>query len=56
MDPNSILAGTLSDSFVALPSLGSKLSNQQLQAVFGGDINAIHELAQLAHHSDDTAQ
>ena len=56
MNHNSILAGTLIDSFLELPSLGSKLSDQQLQAIFGGDINAIHELAQLAYQSDVTAQ
>ena len=52
----SKLANTFSDSFVALPSLGSKLSDQQLQAIFDGDINVIHELAQLAFEFDDTAQ
>jgi hypothetical protein len=52
----SRLADTLIDSFVSLPSSDSKLSDQQLQAIFGGDINAIHELVQLAHQSDDTAQ
>lgn len=56
MKHKSKIADTLSDSFVPLPSLGSKLSNQQLQAVFGGDINAIYALAQLANESTDTAQ
>ena len=52
----SRLADTLIDSFVPLPSSGAKLSNQQLVAIFGGDISAIHELTQLAYQSDDTAQ
>lgn len=56
MNHKSKLAYTMIDSFVELPSSGSKLSDQQLQAIFGGDINAIHELAQLAYQSDDTAQ
>jgi len=52
----SKLAETLSDSFVALPASGSILSDQQLTVIFGGDLNALQDLAQLALSSDDTAE
>ena len=45
---------SLHASFVALPPAGVVLTSKQLQAIFGGDLRALRDLAQLAYHSDET--
>ena len=45
---------SLQASFVALPPAGTVLSPEQLQAIFGGDVRALRDLAQLAYKSDET--
>jgi hypothetical protein len=41
-------------SFVALPPAGISLTPEQLQAIFGDDVRALRDLAQLAYKSDET--
>lgn len=41
-------------SFVALPPAGTQLTSQQLEAIFGGDVRAWRDLAQLAYKSDES--
>ena len=45
---------SLQTSFVALPPAGVSLTPEQLRAVFGGDMRALRDLAQLAYQSDET--
>lgn len=39
---------SLRDSFTALPPLGIPLTEEQLRAVFGGDLRALRDLRLLA--------
>jgi hypothetical protein len=45
---------SLQVSFVALPPAGISLTPEQLQAIFGGDVRVLRDLAQLAYKSDET--
>jgi hypothetical protein len=45
---------SLQVSFVALPPTGVSLTPEQLQAIFGGDVRAWRDLAQLAYKTDET--
>ena len=49
------LAPNLTESFIPLPPPGTKLSPEQLKAVFGGDMRAFQDMARLAYQSDDNA-
>ena len=52
-DDQPKLSMKLFDTFVPLPPAGTKLSPEQLDAVFGGDMRALQDLARLAYQSDD---
>lgn len=56
MKRGSGLAAQLVESFILLPPSGVKLTDQQLDAIFGGDMSASCDLAQLAHQSNVTAE
>jgi hypothetical protein len=45
---------SLITSFVALPRAGIQLTREQLYAVFGGDVRALREIAQLAYQTCQT--
>ena len=47
---------SLRDSFVALPPLGTPLTEEQLQAVFGGDLRALRDLWLLAYQAGNMAE
>ena len=42
---------SLRDSFVALPPVGTRLTREQLHAVFGGDLRALRDLWLLTRRS-----
>lgn len=42
---------SLRESFTPLPPKGTMLSPEQLQAVFGGDLKALKEMARLTRKS-----
>ncbi len=52
-DWQSNLAPNLTDSFIPLPPPGTKLSPEQLKAIFGGDMRAFQDMARLAYQPDD---
>jgi hypothetical protein len=45
------LPPSVADSFVPLPPAGTRLSPEQLKAIFGDDMRALHDLARLAYQS-----
>ncbi len=45
---------SLRESFVPLPPAGTILTSQQLEAIFGGDLRGLRDLARLAYQSDKT--
>lgn len=47
---------SLRDSFMALPPLGTPLTEEQLQAVFGGDVRALRDLWLLAYQAGNMAE
>ncbi len=42
---------SLRESFIPLPPKGTVLSTEQLQAVFGGDLKALRDMARLTRKS-----
>jgi hypothetical protein len=52
-DPLNHLHHSLRESFVSLPCKESKLTEEQLRAVFGGDWRALRDIAQLAYEITD---
>jgi hypothetical protein len=48
-EPLEHLHHSLRESFVPLPPVGTTLNQQQLCAVFGGDLRALFDVARLAH-------
>ena len=52
-DEYTNLSSNLVDSFIPLPPSGTKLSTEQLKAIFGGDMRVLQEMARLAYQSDD---
>lgn len=46
---------SLKESFVPLPPKGTRLTPQQLEAVFAGDLRALRDLARLAYKSSEDA-
>lgn len=52
--PVEHLHPSLQASFVPLPKAGETLTPHQLQAIFGGDLRAIYDLAQLAYSENET--
>ncbi|HML22571.1 MAG TPA: hypothetical protein PKD09_13035 [Aggregatilinea sp.] len=40
---------SLRDSFVLLPPAGTMLTHEQLEAVFGGDLRGLRDLAKLVY-------
>lgn len=46
---------SLQASFVPLPKAGETLTPHQLQAIFGGDLRALHEVAHLARQCVETS-
>jgi hypothetical protein len=48
---------SLKESFVPLPPKGTRLTPQQLEAVFAGDLRALRDLARLVYKSgEDTPE
>jgi hypothetical protein len=45
---------SLRESFVLLPPPGTRLTVEQLEAVFGGDLRGLRELARLAYQPGKT--
>lgn len=43
---------SLRANFVPLPPAGTKLSPAELEAIFGGDLRALRDLAGLSYQSD----
>ena len=54
-DGQGNLAPNLTDSFIPLPPPGTKLSPEQLEAIFGGDMRTFQDMARLAYQSNDNA-
>lgn len=52
-DSLSWLHPSLHASFVALPPAGTALTPEQLQAIFGENLQALCDLAQLAYQSGE---
>jgi len=52
-DALSWLHSSLRASFVALPPAGTALTPEQLQAIFGENLQALCDLAQLAYQSGE---
>ena len=52
-DEHTNLSSNLVDSFIPLPPSGTKLSPEQLKAIFGGDMRVLQDMARLAYQSDD---
>ena len=46
---------SLQESFVPLPSVGTRLNDDQLAAVFAGDLRVLRDLARLAYKSSEDA-
>ena len=44
---------SLQESFVPLPPAGTRLTPKQLEAVFGGDLRGLHEIARLVHQTGE---
>jgi hypothetical protein len=51
-EPLEHLHHSLRESFIPLPPIGTSLNQQQLSAVFGGDLRALSDVARLAYHVD----
>lgn len=49
-EPLEHLHHSLRESFVLLPPVGIRLNQQHLDAIFGGDLRALSEVAKLAYH------
>lgn len=44
---------SLKESFVPLPPKGTRLTPEQMEAVFAGDLRGLRDLARLAYKSSD---
>jgi len=44
---------SLQGSFVPLPPAGTRLTPEKLEAVFGGDLRGLHEIARLVHQTSE---
>jgi hypothetical protein len=47
------LPSNLVGSFIPLPPSGTALSDEQLKAIFGGDLRVLQDMARLAYQSKD---
>jgi hypothetical protein len=52
-DESKNLPSNLASSFIPLPPSGMALSDEQLKAVFGGDLRVLQDMARLAYQSKD---
>jgi hypothetical protein len=48
-EPLEHLHHSLRESFVSLPPFGTRLNQQQLDAIFGGDLRVLSDVAKLAY-------